>query len=112
MDMILMLFPLFCMYDDYEGNDCRSQNLMEKATSRHHIYADQKLREKLFYGVLHQKKEVAKRRRSGGHRGPTPAPGAGHFLGRAWAGCGHPGPPLADPLRVLHPYDWKTLKIS
>src|SRR3954447_3343607 len=30
MDMILMLFPLFCMYDDYEGNNCRSQILMEK----------------------------------------------------------------------------------
>src|SRR4051812_43648935 len=31
MDMILMLFPLFCMYDDYEGNNCRSQILMEKS---------------------------------------------------------------------------------
>src|SRR4051794_24800757 len=30
MDMILMLFPLFCMYDDYEGNNCRSQILMKK----------------------------------------------------------------------------------
>src|SRR3954471_11210183 len=66
MDMILMLFPLFCMYDDYEGNDCRNQILMENAPSRHHIYEDQKLREKLFYGVLHQKTEVAKSRRPGG----------------------------------------------
>src|SRR4051812_9612946 len=32
--------------------------------------------------------------------------------GRAWAGSGHPGPPLAEPLCVLHPPDGKTLKIS
>src|SRR3954449_10804691 len=106
MDMILMLFPLFCMYDDYEGNDCRSQNLMEKATPRHHIYEDQKLREKLYYGVLHQKTEIAKRRGSGGPQG------AHTCSSRAWAGCGHPGPPLAEPLRVLHPLGVKTLKIS
>src|SRR3954454_13790050 len=54
MDMILMLFPLFCMYDDCEGNDCRNQNLMENATSRHHIYEDQKLREKPYYKLLPQ----------------------------------------------------------
>src|SRR4051812_42329292 len=85
MDMILMLFPLFCMYDDYEGNDCRSQNLMEKATSRHHIYEDQKLREKLYYGVLHQKTEVAKRRRPGGPQGARTCPR------RGWTFLGAPG---------------------
>src|SRR3954471_14128103 len=88
MDMILMLFPLFCMYDGYEGNNCRSQILMEKATSRHHIYEDQKLREKLFYGVLQQKTEVAKRRRSSGPQGAHTWPRRGALpgprLGRVW----------------------------
>src|SRR3954462_2637656 len=70
------------------GNDCQSQNLMIKATSRHHIYEDQKLREKLFYGVLHQKTEVAKRRRSGGPQGAHSCPKRGALPGprldRVW----------------------------
>src|SRR3954464_3154208 len=112
MDMILMLFPLFCMYDDYEGNNCRSQILMEKAPSRHHIYEDQKLRAKLFYEVLYQKTEIARRRRPGGPQGPHTCPRRGGPPGRAWAGCGHPGPPLAEPLHVLYPLGVKTLKIA
>src|SRR3954451_21124510 len=89
-DMILMLFPLFCMYDDYEGNTCRSQILMEKAPSIHHIYEDQKLREKLFYGVLHQKTEIARRRRPGGPQGAHTCPRRG---GTSWARLGRVWPP-------------------
>ena len=77
MDMILMLFPLFCMYDDYEGNNCRSQMLMEKTPSRHHIYEDQKLRAKLFYEVLHQKTKIARRREPGGPQGAHTCPRRG-----------------------------------
>src|SRR3954469_23734520 len=47
-----------------------------------------KLREKLFYGVLHQKTEVAKRRRSGGPQGAHTCPKRGALpgprLGRVW----------------------------
>lgn len=32
MDMIHMLFPLFYMFDDYEGNNCRSQDYAGKGT--------------------------------------------------------------------------------
>lgn len=66
MDMILMLFPLFCMINDYEGNFCRSQNSAGKASSRHNISEDPKSRARLFMFIFHQKTKIARRRESGG----------------------------------------------
>ena len=77
MDMILMLFPLFCMYDDYEGNNCRSQILMEKAPSIHHIYEDQKLRARLLKFIFHQKTKIARRRRADEPQGAHTCPRRG-----------------------------------
>ena len=75
--MILMLFPLFCMFDDYEGNNCRSQILIEKAPPRHHIYEDQKPRARLFKFIFNQKTKIARRRDPGGPQGAHTCPRRG-----------------------------------
>ena len=67
-----MLFPLFCMIDDYEGNNCRSQNSAGKAPSRHNISEDPKSRARLFMFIFHQKTEIARRREQGGPQGARP----------------------------------------
>src|SRR3954451_5761602 len=48
----------------------------------------------------------------GGHRGPTPGPGAPPLVGRAWPRCGPPRPPPTPPLRLFNPPGWKTLNIA
>ena len=74
--MMLMLFPLFCMCDDYEGNNCRNQNSDGKASLGHNIYEDPKSRERLFMFIFHQKTELARRRELGGPQGAHTCPGA------------------------------------
>src|SRR3954464_10511755 len=59
-------------------------------------------KKKLFYEVSYRKTPEARRRAGGGHRGPTPCPGAPPS-GRAQGRCGPPGPPPGPPLRLLIP---------
>src|SRR4051812_27120969 len=47
----------------------------------------------------------------GGHRGPTPCPGAPPPSGRAQGRCGPPGPPPGPPFRLFIFPGLKTLKI-
>src|SRR3954464_12852279 len=113
MDMILMLFPLFCMYDDYEGNDCRSQNLMEKSNVKTPYLRRSEASGKVILRSLTPEDGGSQKERAWWATGGPHLPQARlNPPGRAWAGCGCPAPLLAEPLRVLHPLGVKTQKIS
>ena len=82
--MILMLFHLFCMFDDYWRINCETRILLEKGLSRHHISEDQQFAENSLEFLFCQTPEAAKRGGKGGPpwahtipcRGAAPLPGA------------------------------------
>jgi len=69
---------------------------------------DETWRKSLFYPKVPE----ARRRGPGGAQGAHTLARRGWPLGRAWARCGHPGPPPAPPFRLYIPPEAKTLKIS
>ena len=77
--------------------------LLEKGLSRCNTSEDKKFQENIQKFIYRQKTPGARRRAGGGPQGPHTIPRRGAALGRAWAWCGHPGPPLRVPLRVFHP---------
>ena len=75
--MILMLFHLFCMFDDFWRINQRSQNSAGKGPSRHHISKDQQLTKNIPKLLFCQMTEAAK---TGGQGWPPQA------LTRSWRG--------------------------
>ena len=97
-----MLFHLFCMFDDYWRINCRSQNSAGKRTVKIPYFWRSVIRGKHpEVSILSDAGGSQKGRLRWATRGPHP-PRRGWTPGRAWVGCGHPGPPLAAPFRVYH----------
>ena len=71
-----MLFYLFCMFDDYGRKITGALNLVEKASSRLHIYEDPFLTKIIVKFLLSQMTGGAKRGNQLVHVGPTPPGGA------------------------------------
>ena len=103
-----MLFHLFCMFYNYWRIKYRTQNSAGKRTVKIPYLRISALPGKHQRVLISPEDgESQKESRRGPHgthtwsrRGPTP--------GRAWTGCGAPGPPLVPPFSVLHPP--KTLR--
>ena len=108
--MILMLFHLFCMLDDFWRMNCQSQDSDGKSgVQMQYSRRSENSRKYMEIPIFPEDEGCQKGERRWATGGPH-HPLAQATLGRATRWCGHPGPPLDQLFGVYIPHE--TLRLG